>query len=236
MKRLVLIISLLFLSSNFLLAQDFGGVRHLRTQGVAGFQNGIGLDIEYVIPVLSERIAVRTGFGVLPVSLGSLELEGLNGELDLTGNTFDVGLKFYFSGRSHGMFLGVDIGFDNKNIEYSDVFGKTTILKNIGGGDAGEVEVNDGELEVKTSGMMITPKIGMTKVSSKGFTWSLEIGYSIINTNPTTAIFTDEAIDGTKNRYEYTFDNIYKDLFNMGGLPYARIGFGYSFKISKQTY
>lgn len=235
MKRLVLIISLLFLSSNFLLAQSFGGVRHLRTQGVVGFQNGVGLDVEYVLPVLNERIAVRTGFAVSPISFGSLDMEGLKGDLDLTGNTFDLGLKFYFSGRSHGMFLGLDIGFDNKNIALSNINGNSSDLKNAAGEVQENVEISNGKFEDKFSTMIITPKIGITKVGTNGFTWSFEVGYSLMNTDALNVSLTGN-VDGSPETYNYTFDNIYKDIFGMGGLPYAKIGFGYSFKLTTQTY
>lgn len=236
MKKLILVISLLLFSGSYMFSQNFGGVRHLRTQGVVGFQNGVGLDVEYVIPFAAEKLAIRAGYSLMPVNFGSLEIDGLKGELDLESNTIDFGLKYYFSGRSHGMFLGVDVGFDNKNIEFSEVFGKTNSFNSVGGGEIEEEqEIIDGEMELSTTAMMITPKFGWTKVSKNGFTWSFELGYSIINVDPATAIFTDER-DGSDVRYEYTSENVYNDLFNMTGLPYVRIGFGYGFKLTKTTY
>lgn len=231
MKRVIIAISILIFSTTSLFSQSFGGVRALRTQATFGFQNGAGLDVEYLTPLGPNRLAVRVGYSILPMPAGELEFAGLNSDLELSASTFDFGVKYYVSGPTQGLFLGVDVAFDNKNVLLSNINGTTNELK-IGDDEAPDgTEVNNGTIDETISSMMITPKLGWTKVSKTGFTWSFELGYSLINVDPLNATL----LDGT-NEYTYEFNNIYDDLFGMTGLPYVRLGFGYSFKLTKNTY
>jgi hypothetical protein len=231
MKRVIIAISILIFSTTSLFSQSFGGVRALRTQATFGFQNGAGLDVEYLTPLGPNRLAVRAGYSILPMPAGELEFAGLNSDLELSASTFDFGVKYYVSGPTQGLFLGVDVAFDNKNVLLSNINGTTNELK-IGDDEAPDgTEVNNGTIDETISSMMITPKLGWTKVSKTGFTWSFELGYSLINVDPLNATL----LDGT-NEYTYEFNNIYDDLFGMTGLPYVRLGFGYSFKLTKNTY
>ncbi len=232
MKRVIIAISILIFSTTSLFSQSFGGVRALRTQATFGFQNGAGLDVEYLTPLGPNRLAVRAGFSILPMPAGELEFAGLNSDLELSASTFDFGVKYYVSGPTQGLFLGVDVAFDNKNVLLSNINGTADgSLVSEDGLSAEGQQVDNGKIDETISSMMITPKLGWTKVSKTGFTWSFELGYSLINVDPLNATL----LDGT-NEYTYEFNNIYDDLFGMTGLPYVRLGFGYSFKLTKNTY
>lgn len=230
MKRIIIVISILLFASTSIFSQSFGGLRALRTQATAGFQNGAGLDVEYLTPLGPDRLAVRVGFSALPLPSQNIDFSGLNGDFELTATTFDFGLKYYLLAPTQGFFLGVDVAFDNKNVLINNLNGITNDLKVDGNVSDGQVVYN-GSIDETISSMMITPKLGLTKVSDGGFTWSFEVGYSLINVDPLNATLTDE---GTK--YSYEFENIYEDMFGMTGLPYVRLGFGYAFRLGKKTY
>lgn len=234
MKKIILAIALLF-SAITLNAQDFGGTREIRVQAVGGFQNGVGLDVEYLLPYTADRLAVRLGYGMLPFTRDAVEFDDLKGDFEYNSGTIDFGLKYYFSGRKHGMFLGLDFAMDTKKIDIEDIVGVTKNLKGPDGSDLGdqEITVYDGEASATIKSTMITPKFGWTKISKSGFTWSIELGYSLITVDPTTVLMKDERPNEGLILYNYTYDNIYESMFNMSGLPYLRVGVGYAIKLTR---
>lgn len=231
MKRIIIALSILLFTSTSLFSQNFGGKRALRTQATVGFQNGAGLDVEYLTPLGPDRLAVRVGFSMLPMPATELEFSGLKGDLELSATTFDFGLKYYLLAPTQGFFLGVDVAFDNKNVLANNINGTTNDLKKGEDKAPDGTTVSNGKIDETISSMMITPKFGITKISDGGFTWSFEAGYSLITVDPLTAKLESGGI-----QYTYEFENIYEDMFGMTGLPYVRLGFGYSFRLGKKTY
>lgn len=229
MKKVLLVAILFVVSSSLSFSQLTGGNRALRIQATGGFQNGIGGDVEYTLPFNKNKLAVRIGYSMLPFSFGKLPIAGLKSDFDMNASTFDIGLKYYFGGDGHGFFLGVDYATDSKDVLFTNIHGSTKSFQN-----EGEVAIVDGRLEETVTSTLITPKIGWTNISSNGFTWSLELGYSIASVDPfIAAVDAKDAVSMQTSTYTYKFNNLYEDLFGMKGLPYVRLGFGYAIKFGR---
>lgn len=232
MKKLILLLIVLALASGNLYSQKFGGFRALRIQGTGGFQNGLGLDLEYATPLLSNRFAVRTGFSALPLNIGSLPLDGVNSDFEMMSNTIDFGLKYYIGGEGYNLFIGVDYAMDTKNISITNISGQSESFIDQNG-DPSPTIVN-GEVDGEISSSLITPKVGWTKISSNGFTWSIEFGYSIPTVDPTTFDLKETAGNNSGD-YIYKVDNVYDEFLGLTGIPYLRLGIGYSIRFGKKV-
>ncbi len=238
MKRILILTAIFFVFSSLAFSQLTGGNRALRIQATGGFQNGIGADAEYTLPFNNNKLALRVGFSMLPISIGNIPIAGLKSDFDMNTTTFDIGLKYYFGGDGHGFFLGVDFANDSKSVLLSNINGQTDGLQTQGNDgnpqDAGNVKISEGKIDETITSTLITPKIGWTNISSNGFTWSLELGYSIASVDPFIAAFdAKDDVTNKRNTYYYTFNNLYEDLFGLKGLPYVRLGVGYAIKFGR---
>lgn len=234
MKKVLLLIFVLLLTSNEMFAQRSGGHRAIRIQAVGGFQNGIGGDIEYTLPFNANRIGVRVGYATLPFSVADVSVADLKSEFDLNTSTIDFGAKYYFGGEGYGFFLGVDFALDSKNIMFSNIEGTTSEFEGMKSDEP--VTISEGELDETITSTIITPKIGWTKISSNGFTWSFELGYSLLSVDPLDA--TVRAKNSATNQFEsftYRYENVYEEILGMSAIPYIRVGFGYSIRLGRKA-
>ena len=83
MKRILILTAIFFVFSSLAFSQLTGGNRALRIQATGGFQNGIGADAEYTLPFNNNKLALRVGFSMLPISIGNIPIAGLESDFDI---------------------------------------------------------------------------------------------------------------------------------------------------------
>jgi len=114
MKKII-IISFFIILSNICSAQstddnDPIDVNRFRIGIKLGLPDGIGLGLEYVTPLLDNRIAPYVDYGIIKVS-------------DVDVNYFEIGSNIYFNSKARGGY--VSLGYGNLNSEVSNLDGET---------------------------------------------------------------------------------------------------------------
>lgn len=112
MKKFVFIF--LFLIPSILLSQnnDPSGydIKRFRIGLKFGLPNVAGLGIEYVTPLLNNRIAPYADFSFVPIA-------------DVKGTFYEIGSNIYFGSKGRGGYIA--LGYGNLNVEVSNLSGET---------------------------------------------------------------------------------------------------------------
>lgn len=186
-------------------------VRPLRLGLKIGFPNLVGGNLEYVTPLLNDKLALNVDYS----NIRSDWLISEDEEPEMTENTelnftyFEGGLNYYFFKAGKGLYGGMSYG--NFKIE-----GTATASKD-GVDGTGNVELNHSSFNVK-----LGAKLGEL------FYFRPEIGYSF-SSLPKSVDYTVRYEDGTVEQDTYDFkeevapaDILFKGLM-------ANIGFGFAF-------
>jgi len=111
MKKILFFCMLLFTSMTY--SQEFkqevikvDDIHRFRIGIKAGILNGIGLSVEYVTPLLNNRIAPYADFGYMPIST-------------FESTYFEIGSNIYFRNKGKGGY--VSLGYGNLDAEMSEL-------------------------------------------------------------------------------------------------------------------
>ncbi|NJW51397.1 hypothetical protein [Salinimicrobium oceani] len=185
-------------------------VRPVRLGIKLGFPNVAGGNLEYVTPLLNDRLSATLDYSIIKSDWILAEEEP-----DNTDNTsmdfsyFEIGLNYYLFKSGKGLYTG--IGYNNFSFE-----GETSVESN-GRDGTGFVDYKHGSLHVK-----LGAKLGGL------FYFRPEIGYSF-SSLPETISYIADYEDGTSETE--TFDLVEElavpDIFFKGLM--ANIGIGFAF-------
>ncbi len=145
MKKILIFYMLLFTS--IIYSQEFKqqeikeiDVNPFRLGIKAGIFNGIGLSVEYVTPLLNNRIAPYADFGYMPVST-------------FESTYFEIGSNIYFGNKGKGGY--VSLGYGNLDAEMSDLELETDDGETLTDGVAKEkISSFNVKLGIKTKGKL----------------------------------------------------------------------------------
>ena len=157
-----------------------------------GLPNVAGLSLEYVTPLLNNRIAPYADFSFIPIE-------------DVEGTFFEIGSNIYFNSKGRGGYIG--LGYGNLDVEVSNLSGET---------DDGRIYTNGIAKETITS---FSTKIGGK--SGRKLYFRIEGGYAFGDLPSDTDIIAkvDGQIEiinvAYSELFEYISGNGYA-LFNLG--------------------
>jgi len=170
MKRLFSIFAMLFIFMVTVQAQE---VRPFRIGLKVGIPITVGATIEYVLPVVDNRIGIMADYGGFSISAG---------DASASYRYFSFGGNFYFSPNTvgRGFYGGLSYGDSKLNADYTGV--ESTQGLTITGSGSAEISIRQFQL-----------RLGV-KTGKGAFYFNPEIGYAISSVPSSvdfTATFTD---------------------------------------------
>jgi hypothetical protein len=178
MKNLIFIS--LLLSSLLYSKED--DLKRFRTSIDIGFPALAGLNVEYLVPIASNRVALNLGISYLPLNVGEFKVEDIDNKTSASGTLnyrlISFGGKYYLLDDGNGLFLGISYNNINFSSDVSDVEG--TILA-FGEGWPESVDVSNSDLSISDVNLnSVNLDIGYNWIFESGFFIGLEAGVGII--------------------------------------------------------
>lgn len=182
-------------------------VRPVRLGLKGGFPNLVGGNLEYVTPILNDRLAVSLDYSILKSDWFLLEEDSETTKLDFS--YLEGGLSYYFFKAGKGLYGGV--GYNQMKFE-----GQTHVESN-GREGTGHIDYSHSSFNIK-----LGARLGGL------FYFRPEIGYSF-SSLPKTIEYQAKYEDGTTQTETYDFsDELASADILFKGLM-ANIGFGFAF-------
>ncbi len=182
-------------------------VRPIRVGVKLGFPNFVGGNLEYVTPLLNDRLSVSLDYSTIKSDWFLSEEEKEDSNLDLT--YLEAGINYYFFKAGKGLYGG--LGYNNLKLD-----GEVAVSKE-GVDGTGNINYTHGSIDIK-----LGAKIGGL------FYLRPEVGYSF-SSLPKTIEYTAEYEDGTTETeiYDLVDELAVPEIFFKGFM--ANIGIGFAF-------
>jgi hypothetical protein len=189
------IVALLFFSG-IVISQE----KPIRIGLKIGFPNIIGGNVEYVTPLLNNRLAFAADYSSLNADS---YLDPDEGEVSY----FQVGVNYYLFKEGKGLYLSTNYGILDAELTLQDIESKTVYDK---------YGTANASLTNKTVNVKLGAKLGGL------FYFRPEVGYGFTSLDPTVNVVVSFPDGTTENQYEEIPEELTKGLmFN--------IGFGFAF-------
>ncbi len=204
-------------------AQEFSGksnvsnedsnVKPIRIGAKLGFPNLISLNLEYVLPILDNKLAVSADISKINSS-SVADIMGFedDSELDMKFGYFEGGLNYYFFKPGSGLYAGFSYSSSNfEGVIYDYDFYESGTGEDIDGN--GYIDFTNGSFNLK-----VGAKVGGT------FYFRPEIGYAF-SAFPEEVPIEVRYTDGYKE--QQTFETYATDVIHSGLI--FNFGFGFAF-------
>lgn len=176
-----------------------------------GLPNLVGLHLEYVTPLLNERLAPSVDVSYIPFSFQDPDSDFTygTGEVNFRFSYIEVGANYYFFKPGRGLYGNVSYGRLGLNYDFLDYYSEENDLA----GGVGKLDVGFNLLNLK-----IGAKLG------RSFYFRPELGFALVGASADNIAYTVRYPDGTTETASEDLPNVL-----VGGSPVFNLGFGMSF-------
>jgi hypothetical protein len=227
MKKITFIIVsfLLLTSKSFSEEENSAADKKIRPALQVGFPNFAGLNVEYLIHGVNDRLAVDFSFGFATIPLSEVSIDEATADVNVTWTNWNFGARYYLLKKGEGFYVGASYGQIGATADIDNI--KGSINQTINGVETGPVDVSGTTAEVSDVSVgLIGINLGWTWISESGFTTGLDLGIMIPSVDDISYRFENEntpipvAVD--------TF--VYEDSeYGFPVLPKLQFRIGYAF-------